>query len=188
MHFVQSLLCCVQWLSVTYIGLSGNCTNTSPHPSSHYHTTLHPTPARSITHPAPHPTSHPTLLTLSHHPAPHPTSHPTPSYTITPPCTPPHLTPHPFLHYHTTLHPTPPHTPPLLTLSPHPAPHPTSHYHTKSHTTPPCSITPPCTLLHLTLSNHAAYGTPLTPSPIHTKTKRHPCPLSFGGVSCLDLV
>ena len=116
MHFVQSLLCCVQWLSVTYIGLSGNCTNTSPHPSLHYHTTLHPTPARSITHPAPHPTSHPTPSYTITHSAPHPTSHPTPSYTITPPCTPPHLTlshqvaHHPSLLNHTTLHPTPPHT------------------------------------------------------------------------------
>ena len=100
-------------MAVCFIGLSGNCTNNSPHPP------------RSIT-----------------------------------PC----HTPHPSL-YHTMSHPT------SLALLYHPAPHFefTSHYHTTPHTTP-------------------HHPTPLTPSPIHTKTKGHPCPLSFGGVCCLDLV
>ena len=72
-------------MAVRYIGLSGNHTNTSPHPSSHYyttHTTRHLTlshltpPHLTLSHhPAPYPTltlSHltPPLLTLSHHPAP----------------------------------------------------------------------------------------------------------------------
>ena len=60
-------------MAVRYIGLSGNHTNTSPHPSSYYYTT-HTTRHLTLSHlTPPHLTlSHltPPLLTLSHHPAP----------------------------------------------------------------------------------------------------------------------
>ena len=120
-------------MAVRYIGLSGNCTNNSPHTPRSI-TPCHTPPPHSIT---PCRTPPPHSITPCCTPPPH---------SITPCCTPPpHSitpchTPHPSL-YHTMSHPTP------LALSHLAAPH------------PPRSITPCHTPLriHLTLSRHPAH-------------------------------
>ena len=138
---VTSVLCA---MAVRYIGLSGNCTNNSPHPPLSI-TPYRTPPPLSIT---PYRTPPPRSITPCCTPPPR---------SITPCCTPPPRsitpchTPHPLL-YHTLPHP----TPSLYHTMPHPTPLALPH-----HVTPhsPCSIIPPHTPLriHLTLSRHPAH-------------------------------